>query len=137
MTTTFKLACDRCGLSHREAAAFLNTRPDTVKSWSSGRNNAPESVIEELRALYEVIETAADSALAVIEEQEAERGSPPEVIELGLSSDDHEAQSLGFPCVGAHAASLGIVAATTEHPVKIVPRGTTLPTAKVADNHGQ
>lgn len=48
ITTMFKLVCESCGLSVREAAKFLGAKLDTVKSWSSGRNPAPESVIEKL-----------------------------------------------------------------------------------------
>ena len=46
MTTAFALLCQVCGLSTREAAAFLGTRHDTVKSWSSGRNPTPAGIIE-------------------------------------------------------------------------------------------
>jgi hypothetical protein len=136
MITTFTLLCDRCGLSHREAAAFLNVRPDTVKSWSSGRNAAPAGAINELRALYAMIERAASEAVSQAAALEAS-GRAPDVIELALASDDHEAQQppLGWPCVGAQAAMLGIVAAKLGRPVKIVPRGSTPATAVAADRH--
>lgn len=57
--TPFALLLDRCGLSHREAAAYLSVRLDTVRSWSLGRNRTPPGVIEELRLLYRRIELAA------------------------------------------------------------------------------
>ena len=48
-----------CGLSQREAAAFLDVRLDTLKSWSSGRGPTPEGVMRELAALQGRIVKAA------------------------------------------------------------------------------
>jgi len=124
MKTLTSLLIDRCGLSHREAADFLTVRIDTVKSWSSGRNGTPEGAIAELRGLYARIETAAGEALTVINHAPADAE-----IEIGMAADDYEAQHLGWPCVGAHAAVLGLVAARTKRLVRIVPRGTTIATA--------
>jgi hypothetical protein len=127
--TTFALLCNRCGLSLREAADFLGVRQDTVRSWSIGRRGAPASAIEELRALYAKIERAAGEAVAMARKA---RGA---TIELGIAADDHEARSLGWPCVGAQAASLGLVAARLGASVVIVPRGSTGATAAAADIH--
>lgn len=129
--TAFALLIARCGFSHREAADFLSVRLDTVKSWSAGRNRAPAGAIADLRALHAKIERAASEALAVIAEQK------PEEIELGIVADDHEAQGLGWPCVGAHAAVLGLVVARAGIPVRIVPRGSTPATAAAAEAHGR
>jgi hypothetical protein len=136
MITVFAALLDRCGLSHREAALFLSVRPDTIKSWSSGRNPAPSGVIAELRKLYATIEKAADAALDQIATLGKAHGLP-EVIELAIASDDYEAQQppLGWPCVGAQAAMLGIVAARLDHPIRIVPRGATVAGAAAADAH--
>jgi hypothetical protein len=134
MKTTFALISDRCGLSHRGSAAFLNVRIDTVKSWSSGRNPAPPWAIDALRKLYARIENAARQAGEQIADVIKKHGVLQE-IELGIASDDYEAQRqpLGWPCVGAQAAMLGIVAARSSLSIKIVPRGTTLATAAAAD----
>jgi hypothetical protein len=130
MKTLASLLFDRCGLSHREAAEFLKVRLDTVKSWSSGRNSAPAGAIDDLRRLYARIEKAAEEGLTSINH------APPGVeIELGLASDDYEAQQIGWPCVGAHAAVLGIVAARTNKPLIILPRGSTLATAAAIEAH--
>lgn len=136
MTTLFALLCGRCGLSHREAAELLKVRLDTVKSWSSGRNRAGEGVIAELRALHAVIERAAAEMIATIEAARAGHGAA-DVIELGMAADDHEAQGLGWPCVGAQAACLGIVAARIDLAVTVVPRGSTAASAAAADAHGR
>lgn len=78
------------------------------------------AVLDELRGLYARIERAAAEAIAAI--QQAPDGAE---IEIGLASDDPEAQSLGWPCVGAQAAVLGLVVAALDRPVRIVPRGST------------
>ncbi|MEC9266688.1 MAG: hypothetical protein VX464_11565 [Pseudomonadota bacterium] len=104
-----------------------------MKSWSAGRNGTPDQVLAEMAALYARIEEAADVASDLIDAQDV-AGE----IELGIASDDHEAQSLGWPCVGAHRAVLAIVVARAieaGHSVKIVPRGSTIATAAAADRH--
>ncbi len=84
----------------------------------------------ELRALHARVERAAGEALRLLAESGADG------LEIGLSSDDAEARSLGWPCVGAHAACLGLVAARAAVPVRVVPRGATVPTAAAADARG-
>jgi len=116
VTTAYALLLDRCGLSFPKAAALHDVRSDTVKSWSAGRNPVPAGVIDELRELYARIERAAEAALALI----AEKSSGADAIDLRLAADDAEAQSLGWPCMGAQAAVLGIVAARCGRPVRIV-----------------
>ena len=120
---------DRCGLSHREAADLHRVRLDTVKSWASGRNRPPPGAITELRTLYARIERSARATIT----QTTRMGPQPDCIELGLASDDTEAQGLGWPCVGAQAAMLGLVTAWTQSPIAIVPRGSTPATAAAAD----
>jgi len=125
--TAFALLESLAGLSHREAAEFHRVRVDTVKSWAVGRNNCPRGALDELRALIKMQERAARETLAIIK-----RGRPDE-IELGCPSDDHEARSLGWPCVGAWAAMAARVAAATDRPIILVPRGSTLASAAAAD----
>lgn len=134
MITAFSLLCQRCGLSNREAAAFVNVRIDTAKSWASGRNRTPDGVIAALRGLAARQENAASQALAQINEATTAHGQP-DVVEIGWCADDYEAQLLGFPCVGAHAAVLGIILARHNGPVLLVPRGSTPGTAAAADAH--
>ena len=134
MTTVFALLLGRCGLSHTDAAAFLGVRPDTVRSWSIGRNQTPDRVIAQLRALHARIERSAAEALDAIDAQAAARGEPG-TIELGIASDAREAQDLGWPCVGAQAASLGLVVARSSRAIAIVPRASTPATAAAAQAH--
>lgn len=128
--TAFALLIKRCGLSLSEAADFLSVRIDTVKSWSSGRNPVPEGAIDELRALYAKIERAAEEGLAQIAKMN------PEAADLGLAKSDAEAKRLGFPCIGAHGAALGIIAAKAGIPVSIVPRGSSVASAAAVKAHG-
>ena len=119
--TLYSLLLKIGGLSHREAAAYHGVRPDTVKSWSAGRNPASARAVGHLRDLIRRQRRAADDLLAVIE-------AAPEdtVIELGIAATDHEAQAppLGWPCVSAQAQAIGMAAAMTDRSVAIVPRGT-------------
>jgi hypothetical protein len=130
MITAYALLLDRCGLSHREAANLHGVRPDTVKSWSAGRNPAPDRVIADLRDLYGRIERAAEEALRLIASRPA-----TDDVELSLVNDDAEAQSLGWPAVGAQAAMLGLVAARGVRPMRIVSRGSTPASAAAAQAH--
>lgn len=107
--TLYALLRERCGLSLREAANFHDVAMNTVESWSSGRRPAPDGVVSELRRLYAKIEDAAYQEIA---DKEG-------AVDLILASDDTEAASLGWPCVGAHAAMLGIAAALTHKKVTI------------------
>jgi hypothetical protein len=120
------------GLSHREASDFHKVRLDTVKSWSSGRNHVPEGAIDELIDLINMQDQIANSALLRIYVLATENGTP-ETIELGYPADDHEAQTLGWPCVGAWRAMAARVIAKSTHPVRLVPRGSTPATAAAID----
>lgn len=127
--TPFNLLRQLAGLSLQKTADALNVRLDTVKSWDSGRRGSPDGALHELRALIARQERAAAEALALIAKQR------PAELELGYAADDHEAQSLGWPCVGAQAAVLGRILAGAPNDVKIhlVPRGSTVGTAAAAD----
>ncbi|WP_209015613.1 hypothetical protein, partial [Roseibium sp. RKSG952] len=50
-----------------------------------------------MRDLIDRQAEAAEQALDVIDQ----RVQPQDEIEIGYPADDHEAQSLGWPCVGA------------------------------------
>lgn len=97
-----------------------------------GRRTCPDSVIDELLALSIRQDVAAQEAALVIAETAEQQGAP-EDIELGIATDDHEAQSLGWPCAGAHAAVIRklikLLPTDLVVLVKIVPRGATLATA--------
>jgi hypothetical protein len=124
--TPYALLRELCGLSIREAAAFHGVREDTVYSWSAGRRTAPAGAMSELRDLAALIEQAADRWLSAMEAPNVQEARE---IEIGYPADDHEAQTLGFPCVGAWRAAAGRMIAETDLPMKLVPRGSTIATA--------
>lgn len=137
MNNQFALLLHTCGLSHREAAELLNIRPDTVKSWAAGRRNCPDAVLADLAAIADSIDRAAEQTIDQIDSVAAAKGAP-ETIELGIASDDHEAQSLGWPTVSVQRAMLGLVLGrgiAMGYRFAIVPRGSTPSTAAAADAH--
>ena len=134
MKTTFALLQQACGLSNREAAEFLSVPVNTVEGWRMGRRTCPSGAIDELRSLFSKIENAANENIKLTSKLTTEHGVPDE-IELGLASDDYEAQTLGWPCVGAQEACYGLVIARLPHKFKIVPRGSNAATAKAADEN--
>jgi hypothetical protein len=131
--TPFSLLIGTAGLSHREAAAFLKVRLDTVHSWSSGRNNCRAEVLDELRDLVRKQDTAAKATLDQIKLTVAQQ--PDAKIELGYPSGDHEAQSLGWPCLGAYRAMAGRVIADLDIPISLIERGSSLATAAAIRAH--
>ena len=136
MTTLFALLCHVCGLSHREAADWLDVRPDTVKSWSAGRRVAPDGVVEALADLAERIDEAADQVVNHLDSLDPDAEARD--IEIGLAADDHEARDLGWPCVGAHRAVIGLTIArgmVAGRTFQVVPRGSTAATAAAIDIH--
>ena len=131
--TPFRLLLNSSGLSIREAADFLDVRFNTIESWSSGRRSIPDGAVAQLLTLIDRQGRAAQEALSAIREGVAEHGVLPEEIEIGLSTDDHEARGLGWPTVSAHAAVLRRLIEIAPEDIRdrmvIVPRGSTLATA--------
>lgn len=130
--TLFAEILHGCGLSHREAADYLKASAGSIASYASGRRVPPNGMLSELHELAARQEAAAEKALQIWEE-----AGEPDEIEIGIASDDHEAQSLGWPCRGAHAAVIRrlweMLPPFTEFIV--VPRGATLSSAAAADEH--
>jgi hypothetical protein len=114
-------------------------------SWSSGRRSPPQAVLEDLARLHQLIKATAVQQIAqmktLLVKAKAENKMPA-FIELGYAADDQEAQLLGLPCVGAHAALLGLIMAglildgsVPASSLRLVPRGSTPTTAGAADAH--
>lgn len=100
MTTLFSALLQGLGLSQREAAAFLEVRPDTVRSWSAGRRAVPDDAWRSLRGLAD---KQAETALEAYDLWEAQ--GEPEQVEFLIAANDAEAQERGWPCVGAQMAA--------------------------------
>lgn len=131
--TPFRLILDSSGLSVREAAVWLNVSHNSAESWAAGRRTVPEGVMAEMLDLIDRQGRAAEEALATILGAAQDQGELPELIELGLASDDHEAQGLGWPTASAHAAVMRrlieIAPDDVRESIVLVPRGSTVATA--------
>lgn len=127
-----------CGLSNREAAEFFNVSLSSIDKWrKSDRNPPPRGALDDLAALHARQRKAAQALLEIAKEQINAHG-PNGAVPLGFSSDDAEAQSLGWPCASAHKTALAMVAAAVIPlgvEVIFVPRGSTPATAAAADAH--
>lgn len=136
MTTPFSLLLSLSGLSHREAGEFLCVRLDTIRSWSSGRNRCPDGALDDLKKLISKQARTASEALDQISRLETRHGSP-DAVELGEPLDDDDAQSIGWPCVGAWRGMAARVMAGAPKGIviAIVPRGSTPATAAARDLH--
>lgn len=109
----------------------------TVRRWMSGQQ-PPQSVIDEMFTLIDRQTRAAHEVVRLIQARLAMQDMLV-FIELGLSADDHEAQSLGWPTASAHAAVIRRVVESLlprlRHLIRIVPRGSTPASAAAADSH--
>jgi hypothetical protein len=134
MRTVYDLLRVRCGLSQQEAAEFHDVRLDTIKSWSAGRNEANPRVLAELRGLYQKIIHASGQLGARIDALKGDPSSTTEVT-LGTAESETAARKLGFPCMGAHAAALGLAIATLgdDVAVALVPYRQGIETANAKD----
>lgn len=95
----FAAALRLLGLSQAEAADYLDVRPDTVKSWSAGRNRVPDGIWNKLRGLYWLQTRAAGEALALIAEHDPD--------EIAPNPDGPRGKE--WPSKGAHLAVLARV----------------------------
>lgn len=127
----FRVLCESAGLSVKEAAQFLRADEGAVRCWHEGQN-PPPGVLEEMFTLIDRQARAAHEALRRFHARLATHEAL-ELIELGLSIDDHEAQGLGWPTASAHAAVIRRIIESLppgrRHLIRIVPHGSTLASA--------
>ena len=135
--TEFRALIESAGLSVQEAADFLRADERTVRRWLEGEN-PPTEILTQMFTLIDRKDRAAAEAIRIIEARLA-TAAMLAFIDLGLSTDDHEAQSLGWPTASAHAAVIRRVVETLPHGlrhlIRIVPRGSTVASAAAADSH--
>ena len=115
------------GLSQREAATYLNMSLRSIENFASGRAEPKPRIMEELRDLYDAQRDAADRALEALDE------TRPDELVLGRPADDHEAQTGGWPCVGAWDGTGAMIVAETSARTRIVPLGSEPTTALAAE----
>jgi hypothetical protein len=103
MTNVYNLLREACGLSQAEAAAFHETRLDSVKSWCSDRRTAPQGVINDLQKLARQIQASGITYAELL------KGfSGGDVYVIGLPSDEQDARVCGFPSVGAQMRAVAV-----------------------------
>ena len=103
MTNVYNLLREACGLSQAEAAAFHETRLDSVKSWCSDRRTAPQGVINDLQKLARQIQA---SGIAFAELLKGSSGG--DVYVIGLPSDEQDARVCGFPSIDAQMRAVAV-----------------------------
>ena len=104
MTNPYNLLREACGISQAEAAEFVHqTRLDSVKSWCTDRRTAPQGVINDLQKLAREIQTAGVNYAALLKDR-----SDGDVYIIGLSSDERDARSCGFPSIGAQMRAVAV-----------------------------
>ncbi len=124
------------GMDTFEASTFHGIEEDAIMMWVAGDEEPEEEAVEKLADLVCRMVVAVGEALDHLLDQMEESDSAPAFIELGLASDDAEAEQLGWPCVRVHEMVLGMMAAQASEigiPVSIVPRGSTAASAAAAD----
>ena len=128
------------GMSVADAATFHEVSDDQIIEWIGGSEDPPDEVMDAISQLVcrmaesvgEVVDHVLDKAEQIMEEPHAF----PDVLELGLASDDAEAQTLGWPNANAHRTVIGMTAAQISDMgirVSVVPRGSTVTSAAAAD----
>lgn len=139
--TPFSALQSLCGLSNREAAAYLDMTESAVEKFRRGNREAPSGVLRDLQQLWTVIDTAAVDAAEAMARDGILKAA--DGIEIGYPADDHEAEQLGLPSVGAWRQMLArlvdeLMMLDDEFDparIKLVPRGSTPATAAAADAH--
>lgn len=147
--TPFSALQSLCGLSNREAAAYLNVSESAVERWNraagvKSARPAPQGALDDLLNLWTLIDNAAVDSAERIVAIGIEGLKDAAEIQIGYPADDHEAQQLGLPCVGAWRQMLARLIDELRlvyqddfdlQRIKLVPRGSTPETAAAIDQH--
>lgn len=135
--TPFSALLAASGLSYAEAGAILGATKETVRDWARGKSRTPVDALEAIHNLVSQMLEKSDTLLDAYEELAKRHGSP-DAIEIGMSTDDHEAKANGFVNLDHERATIGLaVAQLPLGAVKIVPRGSTVATVATAAAEGR
>ena len=136
MNMRYRCLLASSGMDTFEASTFHGIEEDAIMMWVAGDEEPEEEAVEKLAELVCRMAVSVGEALDYLLDQMEENDGAPSFLEIGLASDDAEAEQLGWPCVRVHEMVLGMmVAQATEIgvPVSIVPRGSTVGSAAAAD----
>ena len=124
------------GMNVADAAVFHEVSSDLIVEWVEGSEDPPDEAMDDISQLVcRMAESVAEVLDHVLDKAE-EHGGYPDVLELGLASDNAEAQTLGWPNANAHRTVIGMTAAQMAAlgiKVSVVPRGSTVTSAAAAD----
>lgn len=115
----------------------LGVNERTVRRWLARSQSIPAGVVAEIEALLDRQRLAVAETQRLIRER-LRCGDAPDQIEIGFPADDHEAQTLGWPCAAAWwgmARGLAMQWPSAFPPLALVPRGSTAATAAAVDEH--
>ena len=125
--TVFATLRAATGLSLFETADYLNVSQKNVERWVDGVREPPEGVIKEMAELVALQTKAVDRQLSFMKTNGVKQA------EIGYPVDDEEANSMGWPCIGAVKVVLGRIIAGSEASITLSPRGSTSGTAAAID----
>ncbi|MFN9010177.1 MAG: hypothetical protein ACK5WH_13705 [Hyphomonadaceae bacterium] len=132
--TPFACLLAASGLSYAEAGLVLGATKETVRDWARGKSRTPADALAWAHRLVDAMIDKADTLVDAYEDLAAQHGAPS-VIEIAVSTDDHEAQSNGFLNLAHERAIIGLaVAQLPIGSVKIAPRGSTIVLAAAEKN---
>lgn len=115
------------GLSLAETADYLKVSQKNVERWVDGVREPPEGVIKEMSELVTLQTNAVERQLSFIKTHGVKQA------EIGYPVDDEEANSMGWPCIGAVKVVLGRIIAGSDASITLSPRGSTSGTAAAID----
>ena len=106
--TTFRATIQLCGLSQRQAAAYLGVSVSSVDKWCRGQRTVPVGVWTMMADLWTRIEDAADFAVLHIEDN----GLDPRALQNFAADDGTDPLPEGADEVaGAMALMMALAAA--------------------------
>lgn len=133
--TPFAAYLATSNVTYDQAANHFDVPLVTIEDWASGRSNAPDEATQWAHQLIVGMLTKANTLVAAYDDLKTKYGEPG-VIEIGISTDDHEAQLNGFMSKAHERATMGLALAQLPTGViKLVPRGSTLGTAAAEAQH--
>ncbi len=124
------------GMNVADAAAFHEVSEDLIIEWIGGSEDPPDEAMDDISQLVCRMAESVAEVLDHVLDKAGEHGGYPDVLELGLASDNVEAQTLGWPNANSHRTVIGLTAAQMVAlgiKVSVVPRGSTVTSAAAAD----
>ncbi len=137
--SAFKILTLQTGMSESELAVLLNRPISAIRDYNRGKGILPDDAFAKLLEIIDHIETWSEKMTRIIQdgfEKNPHLFDLPK-IEIGISSDDYEAQAQGFITRSAENMAVSKVLAclpvTILEKIVFVPRGSTPTLAKAEE----